>query len=56
MNVISVVALAAAAALAFVPAVEGHGWIQKPLARQFCNGNQVLLLSFHSITVCAVEN
>lgn len=51
MGVINVAALTAAAALCISPSVDVHGWVQKPLARQYCNGDEVWCLS----TLCRVH-
>lgn len=39
MNILALTAFAAAAALA--PAVQAHGYLNVPLARQFCNGKEL---------------
>lgn len=41
MGVINAVGLAAAAAVYLATSVDAHGWVQVPLARQLCNGDEV---------------
>lgn len=46
MGILGAVSSALVAVVVLSPSVEAHGWIEKPLARQFCNGNTVRYLFY----------